>query len=458
MDSELFVEFLKHLNEFVINRNIPKPIMLLVDGHSTHMSFDAAHYCFSNGIILYCLLANATHVLQPCDVGFFSPMKAAWKKEVKTWQLQNLGQALTKKHFPGVFKKAWLKVAKIENAIHGFQKCGLFPLNPNNIDLTKLNPSKAISHIITSESGEQIGDDKDVAVKVTGDAEVDSVQLNNTSEMSTSSNMITSLDVTTDDMNACISTDYMNTSSQISTDADDKLPKNFIDSCEKINHVQGIHQPTANITDITDISSGNQAPGPSYVKQSREMVSESFSLLAVPEVKKKRSANTLRKRLPKALSGKEALRMLQEKENAKKADELAKQKRKEEREAKKAKKLEEKELKRIQREENKKKREQSRLVKHNQSHNKKRSKTNESESSESSKDDFENPLIMDSDDDCNEELICPGCQSDEGSSEEWIRCTACSRRWHITCTGDAVLFEIPTSQINNYPFHCEFCV
>jgi hypothetical protein len=80
---------------------------------------------------------------------------------------------------------------------------------------------------------------------------------------------------------------------------------------------QGSDRPTANITDITDISSENQAPDPSYVTQSIEMVSESFSLLEVPEVKKKRSTNTLRKRLTKALSGKEALRILQENENAK---------------------------------------------------------------------------------------------------------------------------------------------
>jgi len=95
MDSELFVSNLEHFNEFVSKHRIPKPVLLLVDGHSTHMSLAAAHYCFTKDIILYCLLKNATHILQPCDVGFFSPMDAAWKKEVKSWQLANLGQVLT---------------------------------------------------------------------------------------------------------------------------------------------------------------------------------------------------------------------------------------------------------------------------------------------------------------------------------------------------------------------------
>ena len=70
MDSELFVEFLKHVNAFVAEQSIQKPIILYVDGHSTHLSLEAAEYCNSNDIVLYCLFPNATHVLQPCDVEF----------------------------------------------------------------------------------------------------------------------------------------------------------------------------------------------------------------------------------------------------------------------------------------------------------------------------------------------------------------------------------------------------
>ena len=103
---------------------------------------EAAKYCHDNDIVLYCSLPNATHVLQPCDVGFFGLMKSAWKKKVNTWQLDHLGEAFSKKAFPGVFRKAWYRVAKLENAIHSFQRCGLFPFNRDNIDLERLNPSK----------------------------------------------------------------------------------------------------------------------------------------------------------------------------------------------------------------------------------------------------------------------------------------------------------------------------
>ena len=179
------------------------------------------------------------------------------------------------------------------------------------------------------------------------------------------------------------------------------------------------------------------------------------SLLTVPDIEKKRSINTLRKKLPKALSGKDALRMLKDKEEEKKANEIAKQKRKEERLFKKAQKEEEKERKRIAREENKLKRKQKQLEKAQSKKQKYRKESNESDDSE---EEAILKLVDSSKEEFEETLTCPGCNSDEGTVDEWIRCQACSRKWHITCTGDAVIFEIPTEQIEHYPFHCEFCI
>ena len=87
----------------------------------------------------------------------------------------------------------------------------------------------------------------------------------------------------------------------------------------------------------------------------------------------------------------------------------------------------------------------------------KKRRPTESTSSESDANE-DAPKLMDSDDDYREELICPGCKSDEGGIDEWITCRACSRRWHITCTGDEVVYEIPAHQIQNYPYHCEYCI
>ena len=419
MDSDLFVSFLRHFNDFVEEQAIPKPVLLLVDGHSTHMSLEAGHFCYTNDIILYCLLENATHILQPCDVGFFSPMKAAWKTEVKNWQLANLGKSLTKREFPGVFKKAWVRVAKVENAIHGFQKCGLFPLNPANIDLTKLNPSKVISRM--DEKGDQVK--SCCSSTETGNGSKDTPVENASSGDGSINGVI--------NMSSNISQDLTNPLDQIPVFQSAGSASTPLPGEKSERKSSCIDRP------------GNQT------------VSKSFSLLTVPEIEKKRSINTLRKKLPKALSGKDALRMLKDKEEEKKANEIAKQKRKEERLFKKAQKEEEKERKRIAREENKLKRKQKQLEKAQSKKQKYRKESNESDDSE---EEAILKLVDSSEEEFEETLTCPGCNSDEGTVDEWIRCQACSRKWHITCTGDAVIFEIPTEQIEHYPFHCEFCI
>ncbi|KAH3880519.1 hypothetical protein DPMN_004435 [Dreissena polymorpha] len=46
----------------------------------------------------------------------------------------------------------WDVVATIENAIHGFRKSGLFPLDPKGIDLSKLEPSKHANIALIEDS------------------------------------------------------------------------------------------------------------------------------------------------------------------------------------------------------------------------------------------------------------------------------------------------------------------
>lgn len=52
MDSDLFVSFVHHFSAYVDDKGIKKPVVLFVDGHSIHMTREAAMYCASNGIVL----------------------------------------------------------------------------------------------------------------------------------------------------------------------------------------------------------------------------------------------------------------------------------------------------------------------------------------------------------------------------------------------------------------------
>lgn len=145
--------------------------------------------------------------------------------------------------------------------------------------------------------------------------------------------------------------------------------------------------------------------------------------------------------------------MFEERDRKKEEETQAKLRRKEERERKRKEKLEEKEKKKLEREQKKREKQIEKIVK---LQNKRKHRSNESSSSE---DEGHVKLqYMDSDDSLDELNTCPGCNSDEGSVGEWVRCQLCGAAWHITCTGDALLLEISADQLEKYPFYCESCI
>ena len=136
MDSETFLVFLEYFNGFLEEQEIKKPVVLFVDGHSSHSTFEAGKFCKENGIVLYCLLAHSSHILQPLDVGVFGPLKTAYRNASVEWQFANPNAIPTKHHFPGIFKNAWAEAASEGNAMKGFKHSGIFPFQPQVLSMS----------------------------------------------------------------------------------------------------------------------------------------------------------------------------------------------------------------------------------------------------------------------------------------------------------------------------------
>ena len=84
---------------------------------------------------LYCLYPNATHIMQPCDVGIFRPLKKCWQKQVAEHaQLSN--KAITKANFAPLFN-AYINACNPQVIKKSFECCGLYPFNPDKIDYSK---------------------------------------------------------------------------------------------------------------------------------------------------------------------------------------------------------------------------------------------------------------------------------------------------------------------------------
>ena len=68
INSELFLEWFKF---FLSSITSTRPVILIQDGHASHISIPLIELAQKNNVHLLCLPTHTTHILQPLDVGVF---------------------------------------------------------------------------------------------------------------------------------------------------------------------------------------------------------------------------------------------------------------------------------------------------------------------------------------------------------------------------------------------------
>ena len=142
VNAVLYLQWFK----FFIN-NIPpaRPILLIQDGHSSHISIELIELAKENKIHLLCLPAHTTHVLQPLDVSVFSSFKCNIGKALNSLIRTSPGRVPTTEDVPEVIAQAWPQSLTPINLMSGFRKTGIHPLNPGCIHDRECAPSKGIA-------------------------------------------------------------------------------------------------------------------------------------------------------------------------------------------------------------------------------------------------------------------------------------------------------------------------
>lgn len=125
--TELFESWFTEL--FLPNAVASRPLLLLLDGHSTHYQPDVINLALENEVLILCLPPHTTHATQPLDCGVFSPLKAHWSTVCHDFTQRNPGKVITRFSFNKLFSQAWLKSVNPSNLIAGFKVCGVYPVN-----------------------------------------------------------------------------------------------------------------------------------------------------------------------------------------------------------------------------------------------------------------------------------------------------------------------------------------
>ena len=89
-------------------------------------------WSFENNIILCRIPSHTSHKLQPCDIGVFSPLKAAYREQVE--RLYRGGaNTVGKEHFTSLYSPAREQALTSSNIRSGWIKAGLYPFNPDRV-------------------------------------------------------------------------------------------------------------------------------------------------------------------------------------------------------------------------------------------------------------------------------------------------------------------------------------
>ena len=147
IDYELFDVWFH--NHFLRYAPTSRPILLVLDGHSSHYCPDTIRLAAKHQVILFALPPNTTHLSQPLDKGCFSSLKECWKQVCHEFLTANSGMVVTRYQFSQLFSKAWMRSMTISNITSGFRITGLYPTDRQV--LLKLIPELLSS--VEEESG-----------------------------------------------------------------------------------------------------------------------------------------------------------------------------------------------------------------------------------------------------------------------------------------------------------------
>lgn len=137
MTSQAFFHYMT--NYFVKWAPKERPLLVIFDGHLSHISIEVVNFAIENKIDIIRLPAHTTDNLQPLDKVAFRPLKNSYNRYLIEWQRQNYGEVLHKSDLVEIVGKAW-NALTVENIKKGFQSTGIFdpdsefPVNPQKIE------------------------------------------------------------------------------------------------------------------------------------------------------------------------------------------------------------------------------------------------------------------------------------------------------------------------------------
>ena len=153
MDTIHFMEWMDHFIHKLESQDIlsqEKRHLLILDGHKSHMSLDILLKAKEHGIDMLSLPSHTSHELQPLDKACFRPFMVAFRAYRDVWLNKNSGCKCLKEDLAHWASLALKKALTRKNIQSGFRATGIWPLNPQALEL-RTGPSTTFEEDVENQ-------------------------------------------------------------------------------------------------------------------------------------------------------------------------------------------------------------------------------------------------------------------------------------------------------------------
>lgn len=141
-NTDIFHDYMqRHLEPLLPPRDADNKVLILYDGHKSHVSLSLIEWAKQNHIILFVLPPHCSHLLQPMDVSCFGPFETAWNSACHHHLRTSGGSVVTKNDVCSIACKVYTFTLTVVNIQSAFKHCGIYPFNDNVISDSIIAPS-----------------------------------------------------------------------------------------------------------------------------------------------------------------------------------------------------------------------------------------------------------------------------------------------------------------------------
>ena len=130
--NEISLTWLSLFHKYTKDCTVGTHWLLVLDGHNSHISPEFDWFCLDYQIVVLCILAYLSHLLQPLDVGCFSVLKQLYGRLVEQIMARGVNY-INKREFLPLYRQSRQAALHQNNIRAGFTATGLVPYDLDRV-------------------------------------------------------------------------------------------------------------------------------------------------------------------------------------------------------------------------------------------------------------------------------------------------------------------------------------